>query len=221
VADPGRRPRAALGAPAPRSSRPPGAPADRLDDRPQKVPILCQQRLHILERRPKFASAWCASSGEVATARIHDPAPAALLQNLPYTTLSNKSGISHRLSEEQWKCLPNLVKNQNCVVDLIGAGEIWLSHDERRFSSQYNVALSACQSSHQFFRFGASNLGVTLHIGMMTAAGRHKDSNAETLVQGKGGSGALLRFSCRNTADRMPSTWPPPKLDPRPPSSWI
>ena len=72
---------------------------NRLDDRPQKAPILCQQRLHILERRPKFASAWCASSGEVATARIHDPAAAALLQNFSYTTLSNKSGISHRLCE--------------------------------------------------------------------------------------------------------------------------
>jgi hypothetical protein len=106
---------------------------------------------------------------------------------------------------KEWKCLPNLVKNQNCVVDPIGTGEIWLSHGERRFSSQYNVALSACPSSQQFFRFGANNLGVTLHIGMMIAAGRHKDSNAETLVQGKGGGEALLGFSCRNTADRMPS----------------
>jgi hypothetical protein len=55
---------------------------NRLDDRPRKVPILCQQRLHILERRPKFASAWCASSGDLPLPGSLTPLLRRFLQNL-------------------------------------------------------------------------------------------------------------------------------------------
>jgi hypothetical protein len=38
---------------------------------------------------------------------------------------------------------------------------------------------------------GASNLGATAHIGMMIAAGRPKDSNAERLASGQRGRGPV------------------------------
>jgi len=53
---------------------------DCLDDRPQKIPVLRQQRLHFLKRRPKLASGHGVHPSRVTwlSPAYHDPASSAL-----------------------------------------------------------------------------------------------------------------------------------------------
>jgi hypothetical protein len=60
---------------------------DRLDQRPQKVLVGCQQCLHFLKRRSKLASGHGVHPQvTLLSPAYHDPASSAFLQNLPYTT---------------------------------------------------------------------------------------------------------------------------------------
>ena len=88
VAEPRRRPLALLGAQRLGHLGLEQLLQDRLDQRPQEVPVLRQQRLHFLKRRPKLASGHGVHpSGDVEHhPHTMTPLPPALLQNLPYTT---------------------------------------------------------------------------------------------------------------------------------------